>query len=177
MNLKQTLQKYSAALGFVLRFILVYTALTALYNWYLASAAPNPDGITSLVTAQSEWILEYSPYHIRMVLDDTEPFYKVIVNDTYTARIVEGCNSVSVLILFVTFIIAFRGSWKHTVLYSLGGIILLYFTNLFRIVVLTLLGFKYPEYTEILHQIVFPAIIYGAMFILWIIWVKKFAKA
>ncbi len=175
--MKETLQKYSAAIGFVLRFVLVYAVFTILYNWYLASAAPNPDGITRLITKQSEWILEYSPYHIRMVLDDTDPFYKVMINDTYAARILEGCNSVSVLILFVTFIIAFRGSWKHTILYSVGGSIFLYLTNLFRIVVLILLIFKYPSYTEVLHQLVFPAIIYGAMFILWIIWVKKFAKA
>ncbi|SFU29274.1 exosortase family protein XrtF [Pustulibacterium marinum] len=175
--MKEYFQKYSAAIGFVLRFLIVYAALTALYNWFIASAAPYPDQITTWVTEQSEWILEYSPYHIRMVLDDTDPFYRVMINDTYAARIIEGCNSVSVLILFVTFIIAFRGSWKHTVLYSLGGIVLLYLTNLFRIVILTMGVYKYPEYTEILHQLVFPAIIYGAMFILWIIWVKKFTKA
>ncbi|GLB51462.1 hypothetical protein NBRC110019_05010 [Neptunitalea chrysea] len=111
-----------------------------------------------------------------MVPDAAEPFYKVMVNDAYVARVIEGCNSVSVLILFVTFIIAFRGSVKNTIVYATGGVVFLYLVNLFRIVVLTIAVYKYPEYTESLHGLVFPSIIYGAMLILWVFWVRRFAR-
>ena len=100
---------------------------------------------------------------------------KFFVGDVYAARIVEGCNSVSIIILFLTFIIAFTGSLKATIIFGIVGSIIIYVVNLFRILILSLLMYKYPEYQYLLHSLLFPGIIYGTTFILWVIWVNKFS--
>ncbi|GLB48554.1 exosortase family protein XrtF [Neptunitalea lumnitzerae] len=174
--MKDFLTKYGAALGFLLRFLGVYIVLTMAYTFYINQFTSTPDGITTLVANQSKWLLDAFGYPATMVKDAAEPFYKVMVGNHYTARIVEGCNSVSVLILFVTFIIAFKGSLKHTLLYGLAGIAFLYVVNVLRIVILTIGVYELPTYTHTLHGLVFPAIIYGTMLVLWVFWVRRFAK-
>src|SRR5690606_20266920 len=100
-----------------------------------------------------------------------EPSMKFIVNGKFLARIIEGCNSVSVIVLFVSFIIAFSGRLKETIIFAVSGGVLIYVVNVLRIVVLSIGLYHYPWRAEILHQVVFPGIIYGMVFLLWMFWV------
>ena len=98
-----------------------------------------------------------------------------VIGNRYAVPIVEGCNSMSIIILFLAFIVAFSGSLKATILYGLVGIATIYFMNILRILALSKLMYLYPDHQEILHGLVFPSIIYGTVLILWIIWVNKFS--
>jgi exosortase family protein XrtF len=128
------------------------------------------------VSHQSKVLLESFGYQTQVVPHPDEPSMKLILNGEYLGRIIEGCNSISVLILFVSFIIAFSGKLKVTFFYILSGSVLIYIVNLLRIVVLTLGLHHYPEYGEVLHNVIFPGIIYGMVFLLWIFWVNRFSK-
>ena len=100
---------------------------------------------------------------------------KLIINNKFVARVIEGCNSISIIILFISFIIAFAGKWKTTLFYALAGSVLIYAANLFRVVVLSVGLYHYPWRREILHAVIFPLIIYGMVFLLWMFWVNRFA--
>ncbi|MGO3238755.1 MAG: hypothetical protein ACTIKA_10935 [Psychroflexus halocasei] len=43
-----------------------------------------------------------------------------------------------------------------------------------RIALLSIAIFEYPQYTDFLHTTLFPAFIYGVVFILWFVWVRNF---
>jgi exosortase family protein XrtF len=101
---------------------------------------------------------------------------KFILNGEYVSRIIEGCNSFSIIILFLSFIIAFSGSLKSTILFGLFGSVLIYVVNVLRIIAISVLYNKFPEYQTILHDLLFPSIIYGLTFMLWVTWVKYFSK-
>ena len=107
----------------------------------------------------------------------SQPAYKVLFHQNYVARIVEGCNAFSVIILFTSFIVAFSSTWKKTIAFIFVGVLLIYGLNIFRIVLLTLGLFYYPKSKELLHDVVFPLVIYGVVFVLWIFWVFKFYNA
>ena len=79
------------------------------------------------------------------------------------------------MILFLSFIIAFSGKMRTTIIFGFSGLVLIYATNIFRIVLLSLAIYHYPEYIDFLHNIVFPGIIYGMVCLLWVIWVNKYA--
>ncbi len=100
---------------------------------------------------------------------------KLYINNKFVSRIIEGCNSVSVIILFLAFIIAFSGSLRDTILFGAFGSVLIYIVNILRIIALSILYYRYPVYQEYLHNLVFPAIIYGLTFVLWVTWVKYFS--
>ena len=173
------LVKYKSVIKFILTFVLVYAVLSMAYKLYLDYSDGTkfyPDYITNLTAKQSESLLDSLGYDASIEAHPNEPSMKLIINNKYVARVIEGCNSVSVIILFVSFIIAFAGRLKPTIIYLLAGSVLIYAVNLLRIVILSIGLFHYPWRRNILHSIIFPLIIYGMVFLLWMVWVNRYAS-
>ena len=145
-----------------------------IYLDYSVGSKFYPDYITNLTARQSEVLIDNLGYDSRVVPHENEPSMKLIINNKFVARVVEGCNSVSIIILFASFIIAFRDSTKRMTLYILAGSVLIYAINLIRIVILSVGLYHYPWRREILHTVIFPLIIYGLVFLLWMFWVRRF---
>ena len=175
------MKKHKNIVIFLIKFFATYFLLFAIYSSYLKNSQQKNDGfktasITTKVAAQTVWLLEAVGFHADYKQHEKELSVKILIENQYTARVIEGCNSVSLIILFIAFIVAFAGSIKATILFSLIGSILIYVVNIFRIAFLTAMIYKYPSHQEFLHNIVFPVIIYGAIFLLWVIWVNKFSN-
>jgi exosortase family protein XrtF len=172
----ESIKKYKSALGFIVKFFIVYAVLTYVYSLYLSNFEGEPDGVTRVVAHQTEWIINLFGYTANVEMHASEPTMKLLVHGNYVGRIVEGCNSISVLILFITFVIAFTGNLKNTIFFVLVGSILVYLANLLRIVILGIGLYRFPDQEYLLHHIVFPTIMYGMVFLLWMFWVQKFSK-
>jgi len=97
-----------------------------------------------------------------------------IVKNQYVTRMVEGCNAVSVIILFMSFIFAFYKGIK-TFVFVAASIIALYVMNVLRIVGLNIVTSDHPQYSKMSHDYLFPAVIYGSVVLLWLVWIKFFA--
>lgn len=170
--------KYKPFLTFVAKFFLIYLILSGLYGFYLDQfdeSTFEPDGLTTLVSDQTRELLKFFGVDATTAPHELEASHKFIINGKFVARIVEGCNAVSVMILFVAFVVAFRGKLKQTLLFILMGILIVHILNVVRIALLTLALYYYPQYQEFLHGTIFPLVIYGVVFILWVIWVNKFS--
>ncbi len=179
MLLKELFIKYKSVIKFVVTFLLIYVVFSALYHLYLKGSEGSrfyPDYLTYLVAKQTDVLLNGFGYNTQMLPHPEEASIKVILNGKYLARVIEGCNSISVIILFVSFVIAFSGKLKTTLLFVLSGSVLIYAANLFRITLFTMALYHYPEKKDILHDVVFPAVIYGFVFLLWIFWVNRFSN-
>ncbi len=169
-------KQYRSVIFFILKFFSVYAVLTWGYSAYLNSFQEEPDHLTVMVAEQSQHLIQMFGYNSEVIPHESEPIMKLLVNGTYLARVLEGCNSVSVLILFVTFIIAFTGRLWTSVLFVVLGSLAIYVANVVRIALIAIAIYEYPHYQDALHQIVFPAIIYGLVFLLWVLWVNKFSS-
>lgn len=177
--MKQLLKTYKSVIKFILIFFVIYAALSFTYKFYLQFSTGEryyPDFITNLVAEQSVYLLNDVGYKAKVLPHPNEASMKLIINGKYVARIIEGCNSVSVIILFISFIGAFSGATKITLLYGLVGSVLIYIMNLIRVVFLTLGFYHYPWRKDLLHSVIFPAIIYGTVCLLWVVWVNRFSK-
>jgi len=174
--LKVLFLKYKSVIRFLVLFLGTYVVLSILYNGYLhfgKSDTYYPDPITHLVANQTSVLTSAFGYKAEIIPHQNEASMKLLINDKYLARIVEGCNALSVMVLFIAFIVAFYQKIKPTLSYILVGSVLIYSANLFRIVLLSIALYKYPQYENILHGVIFPAIIYGMVFLLWILWIRK----
>jgi exosortase family protein XrtF len=175
--LKKYFIEYKPFLVFLATFFGCYILLTLLYQFFLNSFGNDKiDTITYLVGRNSERVLSWFTEAAEMQYIVNEPFVRVYFQNKGIFRIVEGCNGISVVILFISFIVAFSGSLKNTLLFVFGGSLLIYILNILRIVVLIVLLYHFPEQNHLLHGVLFPAIIYGSVFVLWLIWVNKFSK-
>lgn len=177
--LLQLFKKYKSVLRFILIFLGSYFILSIMYNGYLEyfqSQKYYPDFFTHLVAVQSEAIIESLGYTTRIIPHQQELSMKLFINGYFLARIVEGCNAISIIILFTSFVLSFFAKFKTTLLFILAGTVIIYVMNIVRIAVLAIGIYEYPQHSEFLHSIVFPLIIYGTVFLLWIIWVRIFSK-
>ena len=173
------IRKYKSVLRFILTFLGSYLVLVLVYQVYLkygSSPAYYPDFITHLVAQQSELLIQAFGFDGQVEPSKTEAAMNLSVNGRFLARIIEGCNAVSIILLFVSFMLAFWGGWKRTLLFAFAGIVLIYSINILRIAILSIGIYRYPEHTEILHGTVFPGIIYGMVCLLWVFWVNRFSN-
>ena len=175
--MKKYLIQFKPFLIFVSIFFLTYIVLTLIYKFYLNSyQAEDLDGVTMLSGRNSEQLLKLFNYDVIIQKNSQNPWQDIILNGRYIARITEGCNAVSVMILFVSFVAAFSGNFKKTLLFIFLGIISIYILNVIRISLLIVLVYNFPQYTRFLHGTFFPLMIYGYVFILWIFWINRFSK-
>jgi exosortase family protein XrtF len=177
--LLQLFKKYKSVIRFIIIFLGSYFIFSIIYNGYLKyfpSQKYYPDFFTHLVAVQSEAIIESLGYTTKILPHPQELSMKLFINDIFLARVVEGCNAISIIILFASFVLSFFGKVKTTFLFILAGTTIIYVMNVVRIAVLAIGIYEYPQHSEFLHSIVFPLIIYGTVFLLWIIWVRIFTK-
>lgn len=163
----------------MLLFLGTYILLSILYGGYLQlskNGNDHPDYLTRLVAEQSETLINSIGYTAIVFPDPDYPSMQLTINNKRVGQIIEGCNSVSIIILFVAFIIAFAQNWKKTLLFLIAGAVLIYAVNLIRIALLAIALYQFPRYQEILHTVIFPGIIYGMVFLLWVMWVRSAPK-
>ncbi len=166
---------------FLLRFFGTYFVLFLVYSLFLQVTEQKEhsfvcDPITLDVAEQSKNILNAFGQNIKTENHLDELCVKLLVDDVYVIGVIEGCNSVSIIILFIAFIIAFKGTLKRTLLFAAFGAVTIYYVNILRVAILTYGVTHFNAYKDILHDLVFPAIIYGYVLLLWIVWVNYFSS-
>ena len=165
---------YYPTLKFIFKFVLIYIILVAVYNFYLSYFEHQTDYLTLWVGKIVSGIYKLFGMDVQTAPIEIEPGLKLIVHGQYIARIVEGCTAMSVIIMFVAFIISFGQHIKGTLMFAFTGSVAIFMFNLLRIVLLGYLLYAFPQYQDVAHRILFPALIYGFVVFLWIIFIKKY---
>jgi len=169
------LKDFKPVLSILLRFIIIYLVLLFAYQFYLNSFQNEGlDPFSRMIAEQVKHIQNSIGYPTQLYDDVKGEQVYFYVNKEYPTRMVEGCNAISVMILFVAFVFAFYKG-KKTFIFVLLGLILLYIMNLLRIVGLNIVMIDYKQYGKISHDYIFPAVIYGTVVLLWMVWIKFFS--
>lgn len=175
---KKLFLQYRPFFLFLLKFIALYLLLTIAYKVYLNQYDESRfevDGFTKSVAEQSKSLLVFFGQEAQTIPNATESSVYIYYKDKFIARIVEGCNALSVMILFAAFVFAFSSRWLRTLLFIIGGCLIIHFFNVLRIALLAVSLYDFPQYEHFLHGVVFPLVIYGLVFILWIVWIQNFS--
>lgn len=152
-----------------------------LYSFYLSSTQKKESyfacaPITKAVANQTNLLLNAFGVDSKIEQNSNEVSMNLFIDNNIVARVIEGCNAVSIIILFISFVVAFSAGFKSTFLYVLFGSALIYVVNVARIGIIAVAIYKLPQYEHWLHDYIFPAIIYGLTFLLWFVWIRKFSK-
>jgi exosortase family protein XrtF len=177
--LKEYIIQFKPFLIFLTKFAVTYLVLTFIYESYLSQYDQKNfevDGFTQLVANQSQKILSVFDANSYTMPNFKEASVKLYYHDKWVSRIIEGCNALSIVILFISFVIAFTGKLKQTILFILIGSLLIHIFNVLRIALLCMAIFHFPQYEHILHGVIFPLFIYGVVFLLWVIWVNNYSS-
>jgi len=176
--LKEYYIQYKPFLLFLLRFGLCYLVLTFGYQSYLGrfdASHFEVDSFTKMVAEQSKQVLSVFDNQSFTRPNNTEASVNLYYHNQWVARIIEGCNALSVIILFVSFVVAFTGKLRQMLVFIVLGCLLIHLFNILRIALLCVAIAHYPKSEHLLHGVIFPFIIYGFVFVLWLIWVNKYS--
>lgn len=169
------LKDFKPALNILFRFITVYVVLLFAYQFYLNYFAQlGLDPFSYSVAEQVKFLQNHTGYPTQLYNDVKGEQVYFYVNNHYPSRMVEGCNAVSIMILFVSFVFAFYKGRK-TFAFVAAGLVILHMMNVLRIVGLNIVLTDYRQYGKMVHDYIFPAVIYGTVVLLWLVWIKFFA--
>lgn len=167
---------YRPVWRFLLLFFGTYGLFSGLYFYALdlwAAQGLRVDPITNFLGQQLKYFLNLMGLKAEVAPWNGSGNLVISVMDTPVAQIVEGCNAVSIMILFAAFVLAISHRWSHSIIFVLCGIFLLHWINLGRIALISVGIYLRPGWTAVLHDLVFPGIIYGTVLILWIFWIWR----
>ncbi|WP_213521401.1 exosortase family protein XrtF [Nonlabens sp.] len=167
---------YYPVFKFVSIFAMLYILFSIGYHFFLGVEWDQqlyPDPITAQLSYQTQELLRFVGYNAQALNSPAHPSVTIFIDEFKIFRIIEGCNSVSVMILFTAFVVAFSRGWKKTLSFLLFGIVFIYIVNLIRLAVLGIVYYDYSAYADFSHEIIFPSVIYGAVVLLWIYWTRN----
>lgn len=88
----------------------------------------------------------------------------------------DACNGAGLFAVFLIFLLAYPGPWKHKPWFAILGILSIHLINAVRIAALCLIVAVDYELLNFNHDYTFYVVVYGWVFLLWYIWVKRFAS-
>lgn len=155
---------------FAVKALSIYIGWYLLYDLWLL-----PDG--RLDEALSVHIVNLSSSILSVFGLEAATFGRIIMlPGTNGIEIVDGCNGIEAIGLFVGFVVAYPGeAWKRYVFIPLG-IFIIYVVNVSRIIVLTVTQLKWPAFFDFTHDYTTTSIFYIVIFLMWVVWVNWGSK-
>jgi exosortase family protein XrtF len=104
--------------------------------------------------------------------------YSMIFIPEFDARlgIADSCNALTLIILFIGFIIAYPGDWRYKLMFIAGGTLIIFGINLLRVQVL-IFNYLYSRSTfDFNHHVTFTIAVYVCVFYFWVLWANKWSK-
>lgn len=96
--------------------------------------------------------------------------------NTYGMEVNSSCSGLKQFYQVVVLFVLFPGPWKHKLWYIPFSIFIMFLTNIFRTVSLSLIQSWNPLYFEFSHDWILRPFFYIILFGLWVIWVEKFRQ-
>lgn len=88
--------------------------------------------------------------------------------------IVSGCSGLKHLVQVFFLLLFIPGPWKHKLWYIPASMLVLHFTNILRVCILSASVLHFPDYWDFLHDWILRPFFYLVIFVLWVIWQERF---
>ena len=162
------------------RFFALSAALFT--GWYLLySLLLKPNGaldhwVIDQVIAWATAILRILGYRLIPEPANVEQIRTIGVEGGHLLWIGDPCNGVGLFAVFSLFIIAYPGPWRHKLWFIPLGVITIHLINAIRVAALCIVVTIDYELLNFNHDYTFYVVVYGWVFLLWYIWVQRFAR-
>ncbi len=167
------MKEFIPAFRFLGVFLGLYIGLNVIYGVWISTYGKEADSATVLITKQTSYILNLFGEQTQTLPKAGTPTVSIIKDGRSALGVFEGCNSINVMIVFIAFLFAFKGSWKKLAWFLPLGLVLIYIANLARVVLLYYVAEYWRQYFYYIHKYLFTAAIYLIVFILWWCWIEK----
>lgn len=127
--------------------------------------------LTQLVYVQSKYVVTQILDLQITSIDDKERI--IYFENNGFVGVSHGCSGFKQLLQVLLLFLIYPGPAKHKLWYIPMGLVMIYFVNIMRIVILSAVVNAKPEYFQFVHDNVVRPFFYVVIFALWVIWVEK----
>lgn len=163
----------------ILRFFLtaglLYLGWYLLYDLWLHPAGHLDRAVIDNLIVLSGAILEGLGHTLIPEPANAENIRTIGVQGGHLLWIGDPCNGVGLFAVYLIFLVAYPGPWRHKLWFGALGLLSIHLINALRIVVLCIVVTIDYELLNFNHDYTFYVLVYGWVFLLWAIWVKRFA--
>ncbi|MEI6900908.1 MAG: archaeosortase/exosortase family protein [Bacteroidota bacterium] len=110
--------------------------------------------------------------HILKIKIQPVPDQLIIVNN-FILRFPESASGLKQMIQFVVLMLIVSGKWKTKLWYIPFGIVIIYLTNIFRIISHVVVAIHWPQQLRYAHDNYLKLIFYVVIFVLYIVWIEE----
>lgn len=173
-------QPASAGRDPLLRFLILSVSLYA--AWYAVHAfIVHPWGVLDhwlidRVIGWSGFLLTTLGYELIPEPGNAELIRTIGVEGGHLLWIGDPCNGLSLFAVYLIFLVAYPGPVKHKLWFAVLGIVSIHLINSIRVAALCIIVRYDYELLNFNHDYTFYIIVYGWVFLLWYMWVKRFAR-
>lgn len=153
---------------------MLYLAWFFLYESWLKPTGFPDQQLTQITALASKAMLQGIDYDLTIThRSDKSVLY---LGTEKLLGIAHECNALVLFVLFAGFVISFPGYWKQKLWFIPAGMVAIWLVNICRVIALILIQIYHPSYLYFNHKYTFTILVYGFIFGLWMLWVKKFAN-
>ena len=153
---------------------ITYVILYVFYEFFIKKHTFIDQAFIRVIINSSDSILQFFGYKTFKVLDDRD-FQVIGIDGSNGVWIGAACNAVTLFFLFSVFVLAYPGHQKSKIWFVPLGILSIHILNIFRVSALALIAFYKPSLLDFNHTYTFTFIVYGYIFLLWMIWSNKYS--
>ncbi len=128
--------------------------------------------------ALTGWVFHQSVWVDRHILGISlrEAGYTMYFDSGDWILINASCAGDKQIAQFMLLLLIYPGLWKRKLWYIPLGMLIIHLTNIFRIVLLSLVMLHKPEWWHIAHNVVLRGMFYVVILVLWIVWMERINK-
>lgn len=158
--------RYRPVLRFLGKVVAIYGVWYVLYDLWLL-----PDGRLDRWVSIS--VVQVGEAALRVLgLKAVAEARNLALSGTSGIKVVDGCNGLASIGLFVGFVVAYPGrAWRRALFIPLG-ILVVYLSNVGRVSGLLLLQKYWAAGFDVAHSVGAPMFFYTVIFGLWVLWVN-----
>ena len=101
----------------------------------------------------------------------------IIRLDRAALEINHECTGIFVLLVYATFVVAYPASWRQRASGVATGFVVLMTINIARLIVLTLIASRYPDWFSYFHEYFFQGLFIALLAFLASIWTEQVRRA
>ena len=172
MNLGEFLKQNFKAIRFLLVFIGLYLLLNTIYGFFVEQYYPTCDPFTKKVAGQIVFLLSWFDSSVTGFSSAYNANIAIANEEDNIIYFFEGCNGLNVMVVYLSFIAAFRGPTKLFIRFAILGVLGIHLLNLLRVSFLYGIATHFPSQLYFFHKYLFTGILYVIVFVFWYYWVK-----
>lgn len=151
----------------ILKALGVYVIWYALYNLWLLPDGRLDEFISRNIVSVTATLLQVAGYEIFA-------FDRIVgIARANGLEIIDGCNGIETIGLFIGFVLAYPGNAVKRWLFIPTGILIIYLVNVARVFLLAIIQYHWYSGFQAIHDHTFNLIFYLAVFALCVVWALK----